>query len=229
MLRPFTLATGTALALLAAPVAAQDNYIALFGGLSDLDNPTFRGDVATGAGINPESVDTDFDTGFGLGIAYGRSFGSLGANTRLRGEVELSYSESDVDGIAFSGNGPAAEINVDGDISTTRLFGNVLVDFETGGAFTPYVGAGLGIARTESDLVYGPGVRVRDSDTNLSAQLIAGTAYKINDTWSLTGDVRYIRDFNVELNRTAPTGASTGDIEDDIDTFAVNIGLRYRF
>lgn len=229
MLRPFTLATGTALALLAAPVAAQDNYIALFGGLSDLDNPTFRGDITTGAGTGPESVDTDFDTGFGLGIAYGRSFGSLGANTRLRGEVELSFSESDVDGIAFSGNGPAAEVNVDGDISTTRLFGNVLVDFETGGAFTPYVGAGLGIARTESDLVYGPGVRVRDSDTNLSAQLIAGTAYKINDTWSLTGDVRYIRDFNVELNRAAPTGASTGTVEDDIDTFAVNIGLRYRF
>lgn len=229
MQRNLTLAAGTALALFAAPVAAQDNYIALFGGLSDLDNPNFRGDIATPAGVGPQSVDTDFDTGFGLGIAYGRSFGSLGGNTRLRGEVELSYSDSDVDAIFFSGNGPAAEINVDGNISTTRLFGNVLVDFETGGAFTPYVGAGLGLARTESDLVYGPGVRVRDSDTGLSAQLIAGTAYKINETWSVTGDVRYIRDFGVELTRTAPTGASTGVIEDDIDTFAVNVGLRYQF
>lgn len=228
MFRTLALATTAALSL-ASPGLAQDSYVALFGGLSDLDNPTFSGDVTTPAGSNPQTVDTNFDNGFGFGIAYGRSFGSLGGNTSLRGEVELSYSDSDVDGIAFSGNGPASEVNVDGDLQTTRLFGNLLVDFDTGGAFTPYLGAGLGVARTRTDLIYGPGVRIDDSHTGLSVQLIAGTAYQINDQWSLTGDVRYIRDFDVDLERRAPTGALTGTVEDDIDSVAVNIGLRYRF
>lgn len=226
MFRTLSLAAGVAVAL-SAPAVAQDNYIAFFGGLSNLDDPTFSGFVTPPGG--PQTVGTDFDNGFGLGIAYGRSFGALGGNTRLRGEIELSFSDSDVDGIAFSGNGAAAEVNVNGDITTTRLFGNLLVDFETGGAFTPYLGAGLGVARTDSDLVYGPGVRINDSQTGLSAQLIAGTAFKINEQLSLTGDLRYIRDFDVGLQRTAPTGAFTGIVEDDIDTFAVNIGIRYRF
>jgi opacity protein-like surface antigen len=227
MFRTLTLAAGVAFAM-SAPASAQQDYIAFFGGFSDIDNPTFSGIVTTPGGTGSQSVGTDFDNGFGVGIAYGRDLGSLGGNSRLRGEIELSFSDSDVNGIAFSGNGPAAEVNVRGDISTTRLFGNLLVDFETGGAFTPFIGAGLGVARTDADLVYGPGVRLDDSQTGLSAQLIAGTAYKLNERWSLTGDVRYIRDFDVGLPRTAP-GGFTGIVEDDIDTFAVNIGVRYRF
>lgn len=228
MFRPILLAAAAGLTF-SAPAIAQDSYVAFFGGLADLDNPTFTGDVTTPAGTGPQSVGTDFDTGFGLGIAFGRDFGSVGSNLRLRGEIELSASDSDIDTIAFSGNGPDGEINVDGDVTTTRLFGNLFLDFETGGAFTPYIGAGIGVARTRSDLVYGPGVRVDDSNTGLSVQLIAGSAYELTDQWSLTGDLRYIRDFDVDLDRRAPTGAITGVVEDDIDSFAVNIGLRYRF
>ncbi|WP_179378959.1 outer membrane protein [Jannaschia marina] len=226
MTRQILLAACAAFAL-ATPAVAEDSYFAFFGGLSSLDNPTFSGDVTPPGG--PQTVDTDFDSGFGLGVAYGRGFGALGAAARLRGEIEFSFADSNVDSIAFSGNGPAAEINVGGDLRTSRLFGNLLVDFETGGAFTPYLGAGLGIAHTESDLVYGPGVRIDDSHTGLAAQLIAGASYRIDERWSLTGDVRYIRDFDVELDRLAPTGALTGVVEEDIDSHAVNIGLRYRF
>ena len=216
-----------ALALAAGlPAAAQSNYVSGFAGAAFQQDSTFTGTVTPPGGT--QSVDTDFDTGFGLGLAYGRDFGAFGSS-RLRGEVELSYSGSDVDSIAFSGNGPAGEINVDGDISTTRLFGNLLVDFDTGGAFTPYLGAGLGVARVDADLSYGAGVRLDDRDTAFSAQLIAGTSYALSDSLSLTGDVRYIRDFGVELQRFAPTGALTGTVEDDIDTVAVNVGLRFRF
>jgi len=71
-------------------------------------------------------------------------------NVGLRAELELSYSDSDIDQIFFSGNGPAAEINVGGDFSSTNLFVNALFDLPELGTdlITPYAGAGIGVAFT---------------------------------------------------------------------------------
>ncbi len=88
----------------------------------------------------------------------------------------------------FLGNGPAAEVHVGGNIRTTALFANALYDFDTSGPITPYVGAGLGVAYVEQDLVYGPGVRVSDDDTVFAVRLIAGAAYDLSDSLALTAD-----------------------------------------
>ena len=217
----------TATLLAASPSFAQDFYGQVFGGINIVSDPTFSGDVATPAGVGPQSVETDQDTGFNFGIAVGTSLPALGSN--FRGEVELSYSRSDVDGVAFSGNGPDPEVNVSGDISTTRVFGNLLYDFEKTGKFTPFVGAGLGLAHTDINVIYGPGVNLTDTSTDVSAQLILGAAYELSDGLSLVGDVRYIRDFGVESARFNPAGAVTGTVEDDIGSFNVNVGLRFNF
>lgn len=219
-----------ALALAASPAAAQDFYGSVFGGYSSLNDPTFSGEVTPPGG--QQSVGTDFDSGFGVGVALGYRFPGLSTGTLgLRGELELSFTDSDVDALAFSGNGPGAEANVAGDISTTRLFANLIADVKTAGRFTPYFGAGIGIARSDLGLSYGaaPGaVNVNDSSTDFSAQLIVGTAYELSDGVSLFGDARYIRDFGVESGRTTPAGF-TGTISDDIDTVNVNFGVRFDF
>lgn len=219
-----------ALALAASPAAAQDFYGSAFGGYSSLNDPTFSGEVTPPGG--QQSVGTDFDSGFGVGVALGYRFQGLSTGTLgLRGELELSFTDSDVDALAFSGNGAGAEANVDGDISTTRLFANLIADVKTAGRFTPYFGAGIGIARSDLGLSYGaaPGaVNVNDSSTDFSAQLIVGTAYELSDGVSLFGDARYIRDFGVDSGRTTPAGF-TGTISDDIDTVNVNFGVRFDF
>lgn len=221
-----------ALALAASPAAAQDFYGSVFGGYSNLDDPTFSGDVAAGGQVGPQTVGTDFDSGFGLGVALGyRLPGLAGTGLSLRGEIELSYSDSDVDGIAFSGNGPDPEANVAGDITTTRLFANLIADVETASRFTPYFGGGIGVARSDLGLSYGaqPGaVNLDDNSTDFTAQLIVGTAYSLTDTVSLIGDVRYIRDFGVSGDRFTPAGLS-GNVSDDISTINVNVGLRFEF
>lgn len=218
------------LATVASPALAQDFYGSVFGGYSSLNNPTFSGDVTPPGG--PQTVGTDFGSGFSFGIAVGTSFAALSRpGLGVRGELELSYTDSDVDNIAFSGNGPASENNVAGGIDTTRLFANIIADVETASKLTPYFGLGLGISRSDLGLSYGgfPGaVRVEDSSTNFSAQLIAGASYAINDDVSLFGDARYIRDFNVDSDRFSPAGL-TGNIEDDIDTVNVNFGVRFKF
>lgn len=220
-----------ALALAAAsPAAAQDFYGTIFGSSANIDDPTFSGEITPPGG--QQTVGTDFDSGFGLGAALGYRLPGLdGTGLSLRGEVELSFADSDVDSIAFSGNGPDPEANVAGDIRTTRLFANLIADVETASRFTPYFGAGIGVARSNIGLSYGgvPGaVNLDDNSTDFTAQLIAGSAYSLTDTVSLIGDVRYIRDFGVSADRFSPAGL-TGNVSDDISSINVNVGLRFEF
>ena len=218
------------LAMLASSAAAQDYYGSIFGGYSGLDNPTFSGIVTPPGG--QQTIGSDFGAGYSFGVAIGTDITALSRpGLGVRGELELSYSSSDVDGLTFSGNGAAAENNVGGSISTTRLFANIIADVENKSKLTPYFGAGLGVARSNLGLGYGPfpgAVRLDDATTNLSAQFIAGASYAINDQVSLFGDARYIRDFGVSSDRISPAGF-TGNVEDDIDTLNVNFGLRFKF
>ena len=222
--------TAATLALGATGAAAQSltdgAYIHGFIGYNQLQNSEFSGDI----GGSNQTVDTDFDAGFGLGVAVGTEIPQWSNETfGTRVELELSYRDSDVDGVNFSGNGPGAEGNISGDVTQTSLFANVLFDFKQSGALTPYAGFGLGATYSDLDFAYGPGVRLDDSDTTFAAQLIAGVAYDINPTTAFTVDARYSRAFDVSSERLAPNGASTGTVEDDLDTFSVNFGLRYGF
>lgn len=213
---------------LASMAAAQDSapYAFVFGGA------VLNGDLDTDGTIggNPQTVDTDFDTVFQFGIGVGRSFPGLSSDSiGVRGEIELSFSDTDADQINFSGNGPNAEVNVDGGIRSTALFVNIYADFETNGAIKPFVGAGIGVGHLSQSLVYGPGVQVSESDTALGVQLIAGAAYEVSERVTLTADARYRTFFDVESNRFAPTGASTGVVSGDLGAFSVNFGARIRF
>lgn len=200
-------------------------YASGFLGGSFASDADFEGVI----GGSPQSVEAQYDTGLAVGIAVGKQWGVIGA-LRPRTEIELSYRENDIDELFFSGNGPAAEINVAGDSSSTTLFANALVDIPLQGApVTPYIGAGIGIAFTQQDFVYGPGVHVGDSDDVFAAQLIAGASYDLSDRIALTLDGRYQRAFGVTSRRVAPTGAVTGVIEDDLDSFTVALGMRVKF
>jgi len=222
-----------AMILVGNAASAQDFYGSVFGGFSQFtDDTSLSGDVTTPAGTGPQSVGIDSDDGSTFGIAFGRSFGNYGAAS-LRGEIELSFSDQDADDTFFSGNdavqGGGPEANTAGSVETTRLFANAYADFETGSALTPYVGVGLGLSRSEFDVSYGPGVNLTDDSDNTAAQLIAGAAYDFGQGYSVFGDVRFIRDFDVETDRFAPNGNLTGVISDDIDTVSFNLGVSFAF
>ena len=212
-------------ALSAAPALAQDWYVQGFAGYGFNEDLTFSGII----GGAPNSVFTGLDDGFNVGAAIGYNFSSLSSNgINLRGEVELSYGESDVDAVNFSGNGPGFEVPASGDISSTFLFANLLLDFDTSSAWSPYVGGGIGAGFIDQNVVYGPAaVAITGSDEVFAAQLIAGVSYDISEKTSLFGDVRYQRAFDVEGLRTSPGGVSI--VSDDLDRTALNLGVRFKF
>lgn len=212
-----------------APTTFDDSrfYVSGFAGANFISEVTLEGNVNAA----PQTVEIDFDTGFVIGGAIGHSYGEIADGVALRAELELSYSDNSIDQIFFSGNGPAAEINVNGDFTTTNLVVNALLDLPKHGndVFTPYFGGGLGVAFTEIDAVYGPGVRLDSDDENFIAQAIIGASFAATDDADFFVEGRYSRIFDVETPRFAPSGALTGIVEDDFDIFAVNAGIRVKF
>lgn len=218
--RMAVVALGTGLAL-SGPATAQDFYGQIFGGYSFGDDFSFSGLV----GGAPNSVGVDQDDGFLIGGAIGLRFSSVPG---LRGDLELSYSENDIDGLAFSGNGPAPEVNVNGDVSSTSLLANLYYDFETGGPVTPYVGGGLGVSFVDVDAVYGPGVRLDSSDEVFTLQLVAGASYDLSERTALFSEVRFRQLYDVSTTRVTPAGG-VSQLSDDIQNTSINFGVRFNF
>ncbi|MDX2275721.1 MAG: outer membrane beta-barrel protein [Hyphomonadaceae bacterium] len=223
--------------------------------LNDSDNSgAFTSDFLTGTGTTipnntplPSGTSvgwtTEFETGYTASAAFGRRFG-----TAFRGEIELAYQSNDIKthnnvqaggialdnedvGVLISGapqQGATVGAVVDdgqGSVDTTFLMANVYYDFTQYGAFTPYVGAGLGVGMVNVEYKpSGVGI-VDDDDTVLAYQLIAGAAYELNDRMSLFAQYRYRGTDDVETN--VDLFPASLDIENT--SSVVEAGLRFNF
>jgi opacity protein-like surface antigen len=152
---------------------------------------------------------TEFDKGYNLSGVVGHRF-----EGGFRVEGELNYSSAGVkrhSGVTAGGgnidNIDAAVLTrgpqlvgatvgqvVDSGIgkqSSFGVFGNAYYDFNSGGSFQPYVGAGIGIQRTKFD--YRPSnINVgKGKETNFAWQLMAGATYKISPSLEVFGQYNY--------------------------------------
>jgi len=99
--------------------------------------------------------------------------------------------------------------------------------------FTPYVGAGLGIAIPHVDAqVIGATNRTFDYETTgFAARGIAGMKYALNDKWSLFGEYQATwsdNDITIDADPAVP-GQTAGNLDTTLVTHAVNIGISYSF
>lgn len=123
------------------------------------------------------------DKGLALGVAFGYGLGS----TRIEGEV--AYQKNDLDKISISGIGSAT---IDGDTSSTAFLLNGYYDFKNESALTPFISAGLGLAKVEVSEITVPGfgpVTSSSDDTVFAYQIGAGVGYAVNE--KVTLDVKY--------------------------------------
>lgn len=226
----------TAIALSASHAGAQDTapdkaYVSIFGGAN----------ISAGSSSftnNQTSVDTDFDSGLLIGGAVGYKWNSLSfAGFSPRTEFEFSYSENGVGTVDFSGNGAGNEALASGsNVSAFSAFANVFIDADTviGNGITPYIGGGIGISRTNFDIVYGgAGLNLNDTSTSFAWHVTGGVKYALSDRTSVFTDVGYRQIVNANSIRrrgaTALSGAAGGNFEDSIDNVAVRVGLSVDF
>lgn len=152
------LLASSALALLAAATPAQADglYISVFGGANWVQDSSAS--ILTTDGPTDTTVfhwATDADTGFIVGGAVGTSLNNWLQGLRV--EIEASYRRNDVSGIwtisdfdtgffDFSIGGP-----IDANLSTFAVMANVWYEYDAGWKVRPYIGGGVGWARTKFD------------------------------------------------------------------------------
>lgn len=92
------------------------------------------------------------------------------------------------------------------------------------GSFTPYVGAGLGIAMPHVDVTSANGHRTFGYQvTGPAARLAAGMKYDLSDRWALFGEYQ----FTYSSNTAKLVGGGT--LNTDIITNAINVGVSFSF
>lgn len=181
--------------------------------------------VANPAAVNKTSVD---DVVGVVGAAAGVSLKSWGVP--MRAEAEYAYHTN----LAYNPNptfiAAGVPTSLKSDVTSHTLFANLYYDFETGTAFTPYVGVGLGAAwnytKSKGTVIATGQSADYDRDTlNLAWNVGAGCAYTLSDNWKLTTGYRY-----VDLGKVVWGEKSDGQLTSkDITTHEVLLGLRYQF
>ncbi len=189
MLKKSFLAAAAALVL---PVAAQAQtsaypgvYIGAQGGLNWL--------------LNNNSY--NMDTGWAAGGKIGYDF--VGPRVELEG---MYHSNTGTGVVAF----PSGFANVRGRIDQVSVMANLLYDFMPGEGFTPYVGAGAGIAFVDSTI---QGCNL--CSTQFAYQGIVGIAYNM-DAFRIGLEGRYY-------------GTTNGGLAYNNNNFMALLSLSYKF
>ncbi len=150
-----------------------------------------------------ESAKVSNDDGYGLGVAVGAK------KDNLRAEFEVNYLHNKVTGV----QGQAIS-----DISTSvyTYMGNAFYDFKNTTAFTPYLGAGIGVAHGK---FYETINNTSTTDNTFAYQALAGVGYEVNKNNTVYAGYRYVgtEDFK--------TGATKRSFERN----SLEAGYRYSF
>lgn len=192
-----SLLVGLLLVASATSALAAGPYIGAAGGVSimhdsDVSAPGFDGTVL-------------YDTGYGFNVSAGYDL------EPVRVEFEFGYKNADIDTVRVDGQGVSVS---DSDISVMSYMANAYFDIKTQSAFTPYIGAGLGVVNGEIDIEGD-----KDDDTVFGYQVIAGVAYNMN------------KNMAIELSYRFQSSSDLSIDDADVSYMSSNImaGLRYNF
>ena len=126
---------------------------------------------------------------------------------------------------------PAAESNAIGFTDLEFTDGHNIISFnitkrwnDRFGSFTPYVGAGLGVALPHVDVISSNGHTSYGYQlTGPAARLTAGIKYDLSDRWALFSEYQFTYSSNTAK---LPSG---GTLNTDIITNAINVGVSFSF
>lgn len=177
-MRPIYFALLAITCFAASPALAEHhNYIGIQGGITSPGDP----DDFSRNGI---TATYSADTGYNVGLIVGRSYDGV------RGELEFTHRASDTNLTISDG--------IDTDQGNTKysaqsIMANGYLDFDRGHSITPYIGAGLGVVRAESDSFETTNfIGTNAIDTSLAYQVMLGANMSLSETASLNVGARYM-------------------------------------
>jgi outer membrane protein OmpA-like peptidoglycan-associated protein len=224
---------GTAMAVMlptAAMAATEGFYVGVQGGANFTRDTSVTDDaLAAGSRTFFTGAEAKYKTGWAAGAVAGYAT-AIG----IRAELEFAYRSNELESLTAVG-GTASRSGVSGSLHSYSVLANVLYDFDTGTAFTPYIGAGAGVSLLKNKLSYGavtgsPSFTSSDDDTVFAYQGIVGVAYNVTSNLAITADYRYFGTVGGKFDGTygAPV-SGTYTQQQDYGNHTVMVGLRYNF
>lgn len=130
-------------------VAPAEWYVSLFGGVSFLDD--VKTDYTFDNGPGNYSADIETDVGFIIGGAIGTHL-----TDDLRVELEVAYSENDVDQIKYddAAGVDSGTYDAHGKFGILTFMANLWYDVPLSEDLKPYIGGGAGVAIVDADPGY---------------------------------------------------------------------------
>lgn len=194
-------------------------YVTLYGQYSQIGSSSFSESGALGAGTG---LRAEFGSGAGFGGDLGWRYGNGWA-----AEIEWNYRSHSLDTLKQG----VTTLSSKGDFASNTFLINGLRRFPTGGAWTPYVGAGVGWVQ-EIDIDFTPSAggatRSYSEGGKFAFQPIAGIEYALTSKWRVTADARWLRVGSVRMDNAA--GNAGGRVDSlSYNPFSVQVGLRYSF
>lgn len=191
--------TAAALAVSPAIAAANEFYVSLFAGFSQLD-----------------SSDDDFDFGGGGGVGFedegGLIFGGAAGMEvfpNLRGEVEISFQQfDDLDNVYSC---CAGDFDFGTSIEALYFLSNLWYDIQVHEFVRPYVGGGIGGAWVEARSSDIAGGGPEDEDVVFAWQLGAGVRVPVMSNVDFDVGYRFKSLVGLELDNVAGSGAAWDD------------------
>ena len=186
---------------------------------------------ANGLTVNREFSNYDsskrvWGTSFAAGVSYGLEGGAI--RTELEWQRNTAARMNNTSVWYAGGLGNVDETSKT-KIKTHAYMLNAYYDFDTCTKFTPYVGAGIGLAKTKiANMVYGGGfVKSTEKHTGIAWQIGAGIAYALNDNVSVDVGYRYIDYGKFDVSSIFDNGSFRASYETTANELYA--GLRYSF
>ncbi len=197
--------------------------------------------------VIPAGSDVNWSTDLDEGDSYTFAFGTKINNFRV--ELEYARSDADIDshanvsaagidltnldaGILVSGvegdlGVSAGNLVADGwgEIITTAFYVNGYYDFDTGTAWTPFIGAGIGYGDTEVSYKPSGVTIIDDEDSSTMYQLMAGIGYDLTESANIYAQVRYRDSGEVSVN----SSLLPAEFDIDNESMVFDMGIRYTF
>ncbi len=240
-------------ALLGVPVLAQpsmaddlDFYVEYSAGGSYVPNQRL-------VNANPSTVNIEGRTDGSFGFNFGGAIGKR-VHENIRGELQLSYRQNEVDRMPIKAQRPPAQ----GNIGLLAIMANGYFDYDLGIGIVPYVGAGIGWGRlavdvkNKSDFAGPLQTNVEGNDSVFAWALMIGGFYPISESIDLSLGYRYIATTDADVNSTIrdigegviappppnqtnpplvndPTTGVARRLKIEFDAHEAIVGLRFKF
>lgn len=205
---------------------ATDNlsvYAGIYGGASLLDNNTIE-IIDFPGGPTVQTFYLDYDAGVAAGL-----YGGVRINDMFRVGIEVAHRSGSLGELTSPGN-----IITEGysfNTSATALLATGIIDIPTDLGFTPYIGAGIGVASVTTSGSIAPGDPLFDygdvSQTGTALLFRAGVALPVTEEVSFTFDYSYLH--VGDLDEIISTTGFADKLGESFGAHALSAGISFSF